>query len=51
MKECNPHLVGGSSDQDSFFLPRDHGKRGLNVAVSGDWAGGARNAVVQTLLK
>ena len=41
MRECNPRLVGGSRGRDSAILPSGTG-RGLNVAVSGDWAGGAR---------
>ena len=43
---CNPLLVGGSRGQDSAILPRGTG-RGLNVAVSGDWAGGARGQARQ----
>ena len=39
--ECNPGLEGGSRGQESLILPTGSG-RGLNVAVSGDWAGGAR---------
>ena len=41
VRECNPRLVGGSRGRDSAILPSGAG-RGLNVAVSGDWAGGAR---------
>ena len=40
LKACNPHLIGGSRGSDSAIFPDDQG-RGLNVAVSGDWAGGA----------
>ena len=37
---CNKLLIGGSSGSDSVLFPDMEG-RGLNVAVSGDWAGGA----------
>ena len=35
-----PLPVGGSRGRDSVLLPNGR-NRGLNVAVSGDWAGGA----------
>ena len=46
LRECNPHLVGGSRGQDSFILSSGTG-HGLNVAVSCDWAGGARDTVTE----
>ena len=49
LRACNRGIIGGSKGSDSAIFPDNEG-RGLNVAVSGDWAGGAP-AQARELLK
>ena len=37
----NPNLIGGSSGSNSVIFPGGDASKGLNLAISGAWAGGA----------
>ena len=43
----NPGLVGASSAANSVIFPGSLANQGLNLAVSGAWAGGPNSAAVQ----
>ena len=39
--QYNPDLIGGSPGSNSVILPGSDASKGLNLAVSGAWAGDA----------